>query len=128
MVRGGHAAVCRFDAPWSELRHSLDRANRRRYQPFGIALDKRYAFTVGARPMVYIPWPEAERIFVAEELWRVLAIALERTPPIDCSCEREWRVLGELPCHLTALSRCSRPGATPTNSTIALAATPLAPA
>jgi hypothetical protein len=97
MVRSGRAVVCLFDAPWSEWGQLLDRANRRRYQPFGIALDKRYAFTMGARPVVYMPWPEAERNFVAEELWRVVAIDLERTPPSDLRFEREWRVLGDLP-------------------------------
>ena len=97
MIRGGRAAVCLFDAPWPELSRLLDRANRRRYQPFGIALDKRYAFTMGARPVIYMPWPEAERIFAAEELWRVVAIDLERNPPIDWTFEREWRLPRDLP-------------------------------
>jgi len=52
MVRGARPAVCMFDVPFAELRTILDRRNRRRYEPFGIAVDKRYAFTMGARPAI----------------------------------------------------------------------------
>jgi len=96
MVRSGRPVVCLFDAPIAELRQILVRGNERRYQPFGIALDKSYAFKLGARPVFYIPWTEAQRILPGEELWRVVAIDLTRNPPIDWSFEREWRVLGDL--------------------------------
>ena len=75
----------------------LTRANRRRYQPFGVGLDRRYAFAMWARPVFYLPLSEARAILAAEELWRVVAIALRRTPPVDWTFEREWRVLGALP-------------------------------
>lgn len=96
MVRGGRAAVCMFDAALTELSSLLKRDNRRRYEPFGIALDKRYAFKAGARPVMYIPWVEAEQMLDAEELWRVVPIDLDCTPPIDWTFEREWRHLGDL--------------------------------
>jgi len=97
MVPGKQRAVCLFDVPIAELSRLLTRANRRRYQPFGVALDRRYAFAMGARPVFYLPLSEARAILAAEELWRVVAIDLRRTPPVDWTFEREWRVPGALP-------------------------------
>jgi len=96
MVRNKRSVVCLFDAPLSELAKALDRRNRRRYQPFGIALDKRYAFRMGARPVIYLPWNEARRIIPERELWRVVHLDIERVPAIDWSFEREWRIAGDL--------------------------------
>ncbi len=95
-VRGGRPVVCLFDATVGELGRLLVRSNRRRYEPFGVALDKRYAFGLGARPVLYMPWREAREIVSEEEWWRVAAIELDRNPPIDWSFEREWRVAGDL--------------------------------
>jgi hypothetical protein len=97
LIRGKRAVVCLCDATISELGRLLVRSNRRRYEPFGVALDKRYAFAMGARPVLYMPWREARLILAEEEWWRVAAIDLERNPPIDWSFEREWRVAGDLP-------------------------------
>lgn len=97
MVRGGRKAVCLFDVEPVRLSTLLSRRNRRRYQPFGIAIDKRYAFDRGARPVIYMPFREAETILKSEELWRVVTIELDRTPPVDWTFEREWRLLGDLP-------------------------------
>jgi hypothetical protein len=96
MVRGGRPAVCMFDVPIAELGTILDRRNRRRYEPFGIAVDKRYAFTMGARPVIYLPWNEAEKILAPEESWRVVSFEMEKSPPVDWTFEREWRITDEL--------------------------------
>lgn len=96
MVREGRAVVCLFDVPVRDLRLLLDRRNRRRYEPFGIAIDKRYAFRAEARPVVYMPWREAENLLAPGERWRVVALELERKTPIDWSYEREWRMAGDL--------------------------------
>jgi hypothetical protein len=97
MVRSGRPAVCLFDAPLAELSTLLGERNRRRYQPFGIAVDKRYAFLRGARPVIYLPLAQAAAILEPEEMWRVVSIDLARTPPVDWTFEREWRLLGDLP-------------------------------
>jgi hypothetical protein len=97
MIRGKRPVVCLFDAPLAELPRLLDYRNRHRYQPFGIAVDKRYAFRMGVRPAVYMPWREAIQMIPAGELWRVVTIDMNRTPPIDWSFEREWRIAGDLP-------------------------------
>ena len=96
MIRGARPAVCMFDVPIPELRTILDRRNRRRYEPFGIAVDKRYAFTMGARPVIYLPWREAEKILAPEERWRVVSLEIDKDPPVDWSFEREWRIAGNL--------------------------------
>jgi hypothetical protein len=100
MIRDKRAVVCLFDAPLIELRRLLEPRNRRRYEPFGIALDKRYAFKMGARPVIYMPAREAERVVACGELWRVVAIEMDRTPLLDWSFEREWRLAGDLPVEL----------------------------
>lgn len=96
MVRGKSPAVCLFDAPLSELSGLLARKNRHRYQPFGVALERRYAFQMGARPVIYMPWPEACGILAADEMWRVVALDLAAAAPVDWTSEREWRVRGDL--------------------------------
>jgi hypothetical protein len=96
MIRGAHPAVCLCDAPLGELGRIVMRKNRRRYAPFGVAVDKRYAFAMGARPAIYLPWREASRIIPPKEWWRVVAIDLERSVPVDWSFEREWRMAGDL--------------------------------
>ena len=96
MVRAKRAVVCLFDTPLSELGRLLVRSNRRRYEPCGIAMDKKYAFAMGARPVIYMPWPEACQMLDERELWRVVAIDLGETPPLDWTFEREWRIAEQL--------------------------------
>jgi len=97
MIAGGHGGVCLFDAAPHELGHLLTPRNRRRYEPFGVAVDKRYAFAMGARPVIYMPSAEAAAILNEDEMWRVVSIDMTRNPPVDWTFEREWRVLGDLP-------------------------------
>ncbi len=53
---------------------------------------------MGARPVIYSPWCEAGKIAAPpEERWRVVTIEMERTPPLDWTHEREWRVASDLP-------------------------------
>jgi hypothetical protein len=96
MVRGGAPAVCMFDVPLGELRRILVRQNRRRYEPFGIAIDRRYAFGCGARPVIYLPWREARELVPPAEHWRVVGLELDRGPSVDWTHEREWRLRGDL--------------------------------
>jgi hypothetical protein len=96
MVREGRPVVCLFDVPVRDLPMLLDRRNRRRYEPFGIAIEKRYAFRMGARPVIYMPRREAENLLAPGERWRVVALELEHNTPIDWSYEREWRLAGDL--------------------------------
>lgn len=96
MVRGRGSVVCLFDMPLGELSELLQPRNRRRYQPFGIAIDKRYAFMKGARPAIYLPWKEASVILNPDEHWRAVNIDLQSRRSVDWTFEREWRVPGDL--------------------------------
>jgi hypothetical protein len=51
MIRTKRPVICFFDAPFEYLARVLDPRARRRYEPFGIAVSKRYAFKMGARPV-----------------------------------------------------------------------------
>jgi hypothetical protein len=96
MIRTKRPVVCFFDAPFEHLARVLDARARRRYEPFGIAISKRHAFKMGARPVVYLPWKEASAILPEAELWRVVSLDINRLPAVDWTFEREWRVLGDL--------------------------------
>jgi hypothetical protein len=96
MVRTKRPVICFFDAPFDHLARVLDSRARRRYEPFGIAVSKRYAFKMGARPVVYLPWAEAAAILPHSELWRVVSLELGRKPAVDWTFEREWRMVGDL--------------------------------
>ncbi len=97
MVRGGRPTVCFFDIALPGLSAILKPENRRRYEPFGVAVDRRYAFKMGARPVIYMPWREARAAIAPAELWRVVSLEIERNPPVDWTYEREWRLPGDLP-------------------------------
>jgi hypothetical protein len=103
MIPGKRPVVCFFDGPIVGLGRVLRPANRHRYEPFGVAINKRYAFTKGARPVIYIPLAEGKRLLPPDELWRVVALDLEQAPPVDWTFEREWRISGnlEIPAHGT---------------------------
>lgn len=96
MIRTKQPAICFFDAPFEHLARVLDPRARRRYEPFGIAVSKRYAFKMGARPVIYLPWKEASDILPQAELWRVVSMDLGRRPAVDWTFEREWRMAGDL--------------------------------
>ena len=51
---------------------------------------------MGARPVIYLPWSEACQMLDERELWRVVAIDLNQTPPLDWTFEREWRIAEQL--------------------------------
>jgi len=96
-VKGLRPVICFFDIPIEDLRKVLTYRNHRRYEPFGIAVNKAHAFKLGARPVIYLPSQEAEKLLPRDELWRVVALDLARTPPIDWTFEREWRIASDLP-------------------------------
>src|SRR5207245_10004617 len=77
MIFGKKRVVCLFNATVTELSELLDRRNRRRYQPFGLAIDRRHAFRMGARPAIYLPRAEASKLLPVGELWRVVALQID---------------------------------------------------
>jgi hypothetical protein len=133
MVREGRAVVCLFDVPIRDLRVLLDRRNRRRYEPFGIAIEKRYAFRAGARPVIYMPRREAggcARLGVysclaSDGAWsRLNWSGMHRSIGV-MSTSGGWPETSF--CRPGARLRWSRTGAMPTKSTIASRASRHAP-
>jgi hypothetical protein len=96
MIRTKQPVICFFDAPFEHLARVLDPRARRRYEPCGIAVSKRYAFKMGARPVIYLPWAEASALLPHSERWRVVGLDLGRNPGVDWTFEREWRMPGDL--------------------------------
>jgi|SRR5579875_2548554 len=96
MIPGRQPVVCLFDSTLEELARILTRSARRRYQPFGVAMDRRHAFALGARPVIYLPWGEARELLPADQLWRVVRLELAGARSVDWSFEREWRMAGDL--------------------------------
>ena len=93
-IRGGYTCVCFTESPISKLSYVLanpDLVNMR-YRPFGIMIDKRYAFAHGARPVIYQPNDDFEKL---DEDIRYRHVRFEPDNPgypIDLTWEREWRV------------------------------------
>lgn len=65
---------------------------RRYWEPYGIAIDKKYLVSLGARPVKYLPREEFVRLAPKE---KVFAQPL-RSKRHDWSREKEWRVLSAL--------------------------------
>jgi hypothetical protein len=127
MVREGRAVVCLFDVPVRDLRILLDRRNRRRYEPFGIAIEKRYAFRAGARPAIYMRWREAESLLAPGERWRVVALELSGMHRSIGAMNGNGGLRATSRCRPGARLHWSRTGAMPTKSTIASGASRHAP-
>lgn len=98
-IRGGRNCVCFTEAPMSELaaifslaRIAADQSERPRYEPFGVAVEKRWLYDMGGRPVVY--QSEKEFKHLPQELqWRHVRYEPERG--IDHTWEREWRIRTE---------------------------------
>lgn len=91
-IEGEYNCVCFTEAPQLSF-HEV----RGRYRPFGIQLSKTWVFDRGGRPVIY--QTDAEFVVLPPELrWRHVRYEPNRTPPVDFTWEREWRVLAdELP-------------------------------
>lgn len=64
-------------------------------EPYGIKTSKRCAFKEGARPVIYLPVNEANRILDPSEYWRVVRLDLNNKDDSVCFLhEREWRCKG----------------------------------
>jgi len=93
-IKGGYKCVCFTETPISKLVYVLANPDiaQMRYRPFGIMIDKSYAFERGARPVIY--QPDADFYKLDEEI-RYRHVRFELTNPdypIDLTWEREWRI------------------------------------
>jgi hypothetical protein len=88
-IKGNRPAVCFSEVPLSSARYFIE---TKRYSPYGIAISKRAAFSMGARPVIYLPDAEGGWI-PAEEKWRQVRF---EHGTVDFTHEREWRLPGDL--------------------------------
>lgn len=92
----GYPCVCFTEAPITELNAlfslvdiAASERERPRYEPYGIAVSKRWLFQQGGRPVIY-DLPEAISHLPESERYRL--VPYDPLRGIDYSWEREWRV------------------------------------
>lgn len=98
-IKGPNSATCFMDVPFASLKHVLTPENSDpqspRYEPYGIAVTKRYAYSQGCRPVLYLSDAETTALQVPQsELWRVVRFEVSKKGWISWLHEREWRCKG----------------------------------
>src|SRR5260370_40343735 len=88
-IKGGYRCICFTEAPQGSFHRVIGR-----YRPFGIQLSKRWIFSQSGRPVIYQADVEFEQLADTHK-WRHVRYEPDRTPSIDFSWEREWRVRAE---------------------------------
>lgn len=105
-IKGPNKATCLMDVPFFSLKYILNKENtdpeQPRYEPFGIFIDKKSAYTLDCRPVLYLSNEEIQTIGIPrEELWRVVRFEVNNNKWISWLHEREWRCKGDL--HLSSM-------------------------
>jgi hypothetical protein len=98
-IRGGHRCICFTEAPISEV-VSLFRLSdlaaegglRPKYEPYGVAVTKKWLFTRGGRPAIY--QPDAEYDLLPESI-RYRHVRYDPIAGVDFTWEREWRLFAD---------------------------------
>lgn len=101
-IKGGHKCVCFTEAPISEMVSLFNLAliepegkSNPRYEPFGIAVTKKWLFSKGGRPVIYQPSSEYDAL--PQDL-QYRHVTYDPIDGIDFTWEREWRVCTESLC------------------------------
>ncbi|MCC4600369.1 hypothetical protein [Xanthomonas melonis] len=100
MIKGKNRAACFMDVPLSSLKYVLTPGNsdpqKPRYEPYGIAVTKRYGHENGCRPVLYLSDTETKDLGIpAGELWRVVRFEVSKDGWVSWLHEREWRCKGD---------------------------------
>ena len=92
MIRGGYRCVCFTEAPLPAIAGGfVNPESFTRYSPFGIMVDKSWAYAQGGRPVIY--QPDTDFTKLPEDMrWRHVRYDPTGTPPVDFTWEREWRI------------------------------------
>ena len=100
-----NTATCFMDIPFTSLKYILNEENSSpshpRYEPYGIFVEKNYAYKEGVRPVLYLSDDEVESLNIPNgELWRVVKLEVHNRDWVSWVHEREWRCKGDfhLPC------------------------------
>ncbi len=100
-IKGPTPACCLMDVPFSSLKYVLNRSEKDRaaakYEPYGVFIQKQYAYKRGCRPVLYLSNSEMEDLAIPEsEWWRVVRLEVSSGKWISWLHEREWRCRGDL--------------------------------
>jgi hypothetical protein len=95
-IKGKREATCFMDVPFASLKYVLTPQNsdpqQPRYEPYGIAITKGYAYKQGCRPVLYLSDDELRKLKIPEsEYWRVVRFEVSDEGWISWLHEREWR-------------------------------------
>ena len=92
----GHRCVCFTEAPITEFNaifslvaNAASKQERPHYEPYGIAVNKKWLFGKGGRPVIYDHPNEFDKL--PEDL-RYRFVPYDPTEGVDYTWEREWRI------------------------------------
>lgn len=99
MIKGKNPAACFMDVPLASLKYVLTPENsdpqKPRYEPYGVAITKKYGHKHGCRPVLYLSDQETKDIGIpSDELWRVVRFEVSKKGWVSWLHEREWRCKG----------------------------------
>lgn len=102
-IVGDDRAVCFQDVPLLGVAENIiyenqlqKRGDRKRYEAFGIRVNKQHAYKRGARPVIYGQTYELKNILSPSEYWRIVNYDItDIDNAIDWTHEREWRIKGD---------------------------------
>lgn len=109
-IKGPYEATCFMDVPFMSLKYVFTEDNtkhdRPRYEPYGVLVTKRYAYKMGARPVLYLSDKETTRLNIPpNELWRVVKLNVDKSGNwISWLHEREWRKKGDFSLPKTSIA------------------------
>lgn len=113
----GNTATCFMDIPFTSLKYVLNEENSSpenpRYEPYGIFVEKNYAYKHGVRPVLYLSDDEIDDLNIPQnELWRVVKLEVHNRDWVSWLHEREWRCNGDfqLPAKMKPYIRTFRLG------------------
>ena len=85
------APIQEFNSIFSLVAIAASESQRPRYEPYGIAVSKRWLFAQGGRPVIY-DHPEAVEDLPETQRYRF--VPYDPSRGIDFTWEREWRIRG----------------------------------
>ncbi|MFC1993104.1 hypothetical protein ACFLV3_04780 [Chloroflexota bacterium] len=83
------APITEFNSIFSLVSLAASKQERPRYQPYGIAVDKKWLFQQGGRPVIYDKPGDLDKL---PETLKYRFVPFDPATGVDFTWEREWRV------------------------------------
>jgi hypothetical protein len=95
-IIGKENVVCFMDVPFNSLKYILRKDNKKKYEPYGIFITKKFAYKNGIRPVLYMSHKEIKALNIPQnEQWRIVRLESKEDKWISWLHEREWRIKGD---------------------------------